>query len=318
MPPAHASRRVQALIVGASGQVGHHLTMSAERHELSWRGTCLANQRPGLDVLDIRDARAVAGVVHAARPAYILVPAAFADVDRCELDPRVGYEVNVAGVHNLVEVANCVGATIVCFSSDYIFDGADGPYGEHALPAPISQYGRQKLIGEHLLLLRARDALIVRTTVVYGHEPQGKNFVYRLLAATRAGREVDVPADQTGTPTYAPSLADATLELMLAGVRGVINLAGSELVARDELAREIARTFGADPELVRAVPTAELAQAAPRPLRAGLRTELAAQHLGRALPGYVEGLQRMRADGAGPEGTTVQAARSAGPVRAAR
>jgi dTDP-4-dehydrorhamnose reductase len=294
-------QRPSVLIVGASGQVGHHLTQAAERRGLAWSGTFHTVSRPGLLALDLRDAQAVARTVLAVRPVYVMAPAACTHVDRCEREPGETYQVNVLGIGHLVDAANAVGATVVHFSSDYIFDGMDGPYDESAPPNPCSQYGLQKLIAEHLILQRAREALIVRTTVVYGPEPQGRNFVCRLLRALRMGREVAVPVDQIGTPTYAPTLADAAFDLLAAGVRGVINVAGRQLVARDEFARETANVFGEDPALVRPVPTSELGQPAPRPLHAGLRAEIAERSLGWELPGYTEGLRRMR-DGDGREG----------------
>jgi len=295
MSPAQLSAPV--LIVGASGQIGHHLARSAERRGLPWRGTFHANPHPGLEALDVRDATAVARMVRAVDPAFVLLPAAATHVDRCELQPRAAYEVNVLGASHLVDAANDVGAAIAYFSSDYVFDGANGPYDERASANPISQYGLQKLSAEHLIAQRAADALVVRTTVVYGPDPQGKNFIYRLLAALRKGQRIAVPADQVGTPTYAPVLADAVFDLLAAGVRGVVNVAGRELVARDELAREAARAFGEDPSLVQSVPTAELGQAALRPLNGGLRGELAEAHLGRELPGYVEGLRSLAGEG---------------------
>jgi len=235
--------------------------------------------------------------VRAADPAYVLVPAAATHVDRCELEAQMAYEVNVVGTSHLVDAANEVGAVIVYFSSDYIFDGADGPYDERATANPISQYGLQKLSAEHLIAQRATEALIVRTTVVYGPEPQGKNFIYRLLAALHKGQEIAVPVDQVGTPTYAPALADAVFDLLAAGARGVINVAGSELVTREEFALEAARAFGEDPSLVRSVFTSELGQAALRPLNGGLRSDLAEERLGRELPGYVEGLRHLAGEG---------------------
>jgi dTDP-4-dehydrorhamnose reductase len=287
-----------ALIVGASGQVGHHLALAAERRGLEWSGTFHAHPRPGLQALDLRDPVAVAQIVRANKPAYILVPAAASDVDRCELVAQSAYELNVLAVSHLVNVANEMGAVVVYFSSDYIFDGADGPYDEYAPANPISTYGLQKLSAEHLVIQRAVAALIVRTTVVYGLEPQGKNFVYRLLEALHDGREIAVPVDQIGTPTYAPALADAVFDLLAAGIRGVINVAGRELVSREEFAREAARAFGEDPALVRSVLTSELKQVARRPLNGGLRSGLAEQHLGRGLPGYSEGLRHMSAESA--------------------
>ena len=282
-----------ALIVGASGQVGYHLALAAKRRGIDWTGTFHSQSRPGLQHLDVREASAVAEMVRALRPACIVAPAAAAQVDRCEREPQIAYPVNVSGMGHLIDAANEVGATLVHFSSDYIFDGREGPYDESAAANPLSQYGLQKLAAEHLVMQRAREALIVRTTVVYGEEPQEKNFIYRLLGGLCEGREVAVPSDQLGTPTYAPALADAVFDLLALGARGVVNLAGEDLIARDEFAREAARAFGEDPELVRSVPTRELHQAAPRPLRAGLRSEHAARLLGWTLPGYVEGLRQM-------------------------
>jgi dTDP-4-dehydrorhamnose reductase len=292
-------RGASVLIVGASGQVGHHLALAAERRGLSWSGTFHANPRPGLRALDVRDAGAVARMVREAAPAYILVPAAATHVDCCELEAHSAYEVNVLGASHLVDAANEVGAVLVYFSSDYIFDGADGPYDELATANPISRYGVQKLSAEHAISQRSLEALIVRTTVVYGPEPQRKNFVYRLLEALRKGQEIAVPVDQAGTPTYAPALADAVFDLLAARARGVINVAGSELVTRDAFAREAASAFGEDPALVRSVLTRELRQAAPRPLKGGLSSDRAERRLRRRLPGYVEGLKWLAAEGPG-------------------
>jgi dTDP-4-dehydrorhamnose reductase len=291
-------RGARALIVGASGQVGHHLALAAERRGIPWSGTFHKNPRADLHALDVRDAAAVARVVRAANPAFVLIPAAVAHVDRCETEARQAYEVNVVGTGHLVDAANDVGAVIVYFSSDYIFDGADGPYDERATANPLSQYGLQKLSAEHLICQRAKESLIVRTTTVYGPEPQGKNFIYRLLAALRNGREIAVPGDQLGNPTYAPVLADAVFDLLAAGERGVIHVAGSALATREEFARAAADAFGEDQRLVCSALTSELGQAAPRPLKAGLRSDVAERCLGRELLGYVEGLRLLVADGA--------------------
>jgi dTDP-4-dehydrorhamnose reductase len=283
-----------ALIVGASGQVGYHLALAAERRGLPWAGTFHSSPRAGLRHLDIRDAAAVARLVQAAKPKLILLPAAFANVDRCESEPRKSYAINVLGTKHLVDAANEARATIVYFSSDYIFDGLDGPYDELAPVNPLSRYGVQKLSAEHLILQRANEALIVRTTVVYGPEPQEKNFIYRLLNTLRKQENIAVAADQVGTPTYAPTLAEAVYDLLKAGVRGVINVAGRDLVARDTFAREAASIFGEDPKLVQPVSTAELQQMALRPLNGGLCSVRAEERLERELPGYIEGLRRLR------------------------
>jgi dTDP-4-dehydrorhamnose reductase len=295
-PGSASGRDISALIVGASGQVGHHLALAAERRGLEWTGTFHANPLPTLRSLDVREQAAVRSVVRATSPTHLLVPASATNVDGCEQHPEAAYAVNVQGVDHLVQAANEVGAVVVYFSSDYLFDGEHGPYDERAPANPIQRYGLQKLIAEHLVLREAHESLIVRTTVVYGWEPQGKNFIYRLLSCLREDREIAVPADQIGSPTYAPVLADAVWELLAGGARGIVNVVGRELVGRDEFARKAAQVFGFDPTLVRPIATAELAQPAPRPLRAGLRVELAESLLGGMLLGYNDGLRRMLAE----------------------
>jgi dTDP-4-dehydrorhamnose reductase len=290
---ASRERGASALIVGASGQVGHHLALAADRRNLGWRGTFHGHPDPRLDALDVRDPDAVTRVVLEVQPDYVLIPAAQAHVDRCEIDAESAHQVNVVAVGYLVEAANEVGATVVHFSTDYIFDGTGGPYDEFATANPLSRYGIQKLAAEHLIMQRACDALIVRTTIVYGEDPQRKNFICRLVSALCGGQEVEVASDQISTPTYAPALADAVFDLLAAGARGVFNIAGRHSVARDEFAREAARVFGVDPKLIRSRPTFKLNQLARRPLRAGLCVDLAERHLGWELPGYSDGLRQM-------------------------
>lgn len=292
---SHQESGASVLVLGASGQVGHQLTLAADRRNLDWYGTFHAHPDPRLHALDVRDPGAVARVIRECKPINVLIPAAYAHVDRCEIDANSAYLVNVLAVGSVVDAANEIGATVVYFSTDYVFDGIDGPYDELAAVNPLSRYGVQKVAAEHLVMQRAREALIVRTTMVYGEDPQGKNFVCRLIRALGEGHAVDVASDQVSTPTYAPALADAVFDLLALGARGVLNIAGRHTVTRDELAREAARVFGADPDLIRSKPTSELHQQAPRPLRGGLQVKLAEHHLGWELPGYSDGLRQMLA-----------------------
>lgn len=298
---------MRLLIIGASGQVGHHLMQAAAARGDEATGTYSAHPGGALLPLDIRDAAAVQDTVRAVDAEWVLVPAALGNAERCEAEPEAAAQINVAGVENVARAAARTGARLGYFSSDYVFDGRDGPYDEQALPAPICQYGHQKLAAERAVAALVPDALIVRTTVVYGWEPQGKNFVYRLLGALEDGAPLRVPYDQVGTPTYAPALAHATLRLMDAEVGGIWNVVGSERVDRAEFAREAARVFGGDPGLVEEVDTASLAQLAPRPLQAGLKVDKAAALVPDLLLGYREGLRRMASER--PQPTPVTPAR---------
>lgn len=283
------------LVVGGSGLVGEHLLAACAADGGEVLGTYLDQPFPGGVPLDMRDGAAVRSLLREVAPVRVFLPAAMPNVDRCEEDPDGSYEVNVLGVENVFEAAREVGARVVFFSSDYVFDGRAGPYSEGDPPRPVGEYGRQKLIGEHLALQRP-DTLILRTTVVYGWERQGKNFVARLVRVLSEGGEMRAPADQVGTPTFAPDLARAAVELARAGVRGLVHVAGPDLADRHTFAQEAARAFGLDPARVAAVTTAELGQRAARPLCAGMRVDRAQQLLSFPLRGFRAGLQAMAAE----------------------
>jgi dTDP-4-dehydrorhamnose reductase len=130
--------------------------------------------------------------------------------------------------------------------------------------------------------------------VVYGPEPQGKNFVYQLLRRARAGERMRAPADQVSSPTYNPDLAAASVELAELGRPGVYHVAGPEVLDRHAFARVVCRVFELDEGLLEPVATAALGQLARRPLRAGLRIDRARSALATPLRGPEEGLRAMR------------------------
>jgi len=284
------------LVIGASGQIGAHLLRQLQQVGQSASGTFYRSPRPGLFPLDLREEESVFALVRRLEPRVIYLPAGFTNVDQCEVDPGSAYAINVLGTWHAIRAANLVQARVVFFSSDYVFDGASGPYAEDEPPRPLSEYGRQKVLGELGVALNVRDYLIVRTTVVYGWEEQGKNFVQRLVASLQERKRVRVPYDQIGSPTYAPNLAAAVVELATSGAAGLFHIAGPERVSRYEFARAAAEAFKLDPALIEPVSTPELAQPAPRPLQAGLRIEKAQALWSARLLGYREGLSRMVAE----------------------
>jgi dTDP-4-dehydrorhamnose reductase len=162
------------------------------------------------------------------------------------------------------------------------------------LANPICVYGYQKVLAEHFISLHSHNYLIIRTTVVYGWEQQGKNFVYRLIKALQAQQPIKVPIDQIGNPTYAPNLAQISVALACSDARGVYHVAGLERVNRYEFAVKTATVFGLDASLIRPVTTQELNQAAPRPLNAGMTVDKITATVNTPLIGYLEGLQMMQ------------------------
>lgn len=282
------------LVIGASGQVGEHLLNALKEQGADVIGTCFSHSFEGLCPLDIRQPEAVTDLLMRMSPSVIYLPASLTNVDYCESHTAEAFAINVTGVKNVVDAAERIGARLVYFSSDYIFDGVTGPYSEDAPANPVCEYGRQKLSAEHIVALQASQSLIIRTTVVYGWERQGKNFVQRLITSLEKGESVRVPHDQVGSPTYAPELARAVVELAGQELTGVFHIVGPQRTSRFDFARAVAQCFGLDERLLQPVPTAELGQAAPRPLNAGMQVSKVTAHLSFPLSSYLEGLQKMR------------------------
>jgi dTDP-4-dehydrorhamnose reductase len=265
---------MHTLIIGSAGQVGGALL---ERLGAEARGADLAPAGPEELRVDIgafgRDPEAAARWVGSLAPRVVHLVAAWTWVDGCEGDPARAFLLNRDAAAALAAAARRAGARSVFYSTEYVFDGARGPYREDDPTHPVSVYGRSKLEAEGAVRAADPDALILRTTVVYGPEAQGKNFAYQLAERLGAGQRMRVPADQISTPTYNRDLADAAVRLVASGARGVVHVTGEDLLDRAEFARRLARAAGLDAGLIDAVPTAALGQKAARPLRAGLRID---------------------------------------------
>jgi dTDP-4-dehydrorhamnose reductase len=197
-------------------------------------------------------------------------------VDGCEAQPELARRTNARGPGVLADYARSRHLPFVFFSTDYVFDGASGhpgPYAEDAPTRPLSVYGSSKLEGEQRVLDACPEALVLRTTVVYGPDPRELNYLYNLMRNLSVGQAMRVPEDQISTPTYNRDLIGAALGLVAAKAAGVWHVAGPELMDRLEFARRVATALQLDASLLRGVSTAELGQAAPRPLASGLATE---------------------------------------------
>lgn len=283
------------LVIGGTGQIGGCLVRQGRRRYgdgavLSTGCSRAEGDRRRLDLGD----PGIAEKVRALGPGALAIVGAFAHVDGCEDDPGRAVTVNVEGPRRVARVAAENGLPLVYFSTDYLFDGEDGPYDEEARPAPLSVYGRSKLEGERAVGEACPWVLIVRTTVVYSYDPDSKNFLMQVVGRLSSGEEMTVPRDQWSTPSYAPDVADCVLDLMESRVAGVINVAGPDLMDRLELARLIAEGFELDPRLLQGTDTSSLAQRAHRPLRGGLQTELLQRTLGRFPTSVRDGIRAAR------------------------
>jgi len=245
--------------------------------------------------LDLTDRKRSLQLLLDLKPDYIINAAAYTDVDGAETERELCWKINVELVENLIYAARKIKATIGHISTDYIFDGKDGPYAEDARPNPIGYYGRSKLAAENALLDSSVDFFIARTMVLYGMSKNGKpNFVTWLIGQLANQKPVRIVNDQYGNTTLVDELAAGILTLIEKEYLGIINIAGREIINRYEFATRVADIFGFDNELITPITTEELNQPAPRPLNSGLIVDKAVKELYIELSDVVEGLNKFK------------------------
>ena len=276
------------LVVGSNGLLGqkvaeqlvrgsnYHITL-ASVEETAVRDIPSA---PYL-TLDITNRKQVREAVGAVNPQVIINCAAMTNVDACEIEREAAWKINVGGVEHLIDAARKTGVMIVHVSSDYVFDGKTGPYGEEDKPEPLSYYGKTKLASENALRTSGLPCIVARTMVLYGFAEGVKaNFALWLIKTLREGQTVRVVDDQIGNPTLVDDLAFGLIRGMELGKTGLYHLAGRDIQSRYEFAMTLARFFHLDAKLIHPINTAQLKQPAARPLKSGLLTLKAEVELG--------------------------------------
>ena len=247
------------LIVGAAGRLGTEMVRAFRDSDV------VAHTRASLD---ITDGPAVAGAIADAAPQLIVNCAAFNDVDGAESAPLDALSVNALAVRSLARAAAAVNATLVHFSTDFVFDGtAQEPYDERMPPSPRSTYAASKLLGEWFALDVPR-ALVLRVESLFGsrREWTGRHGTLdAIVAGLEQGREVRVFTDRVVSPSYTPDVAAATRHLVETGAApGLYHCVNAGMGTWYEVAAEAARLLGVTPRLV-PVTMAQLQMKASRP-----------------------------------------------------
>jgi dTDP-4-dehydrorhamnose reductase len=222
------------LILGAAGQLGSELAR-------------LLPQAP-LYGVPIADPAAVDVVFAHRRPDVVFNCAAYNAVDQAEREPELAMASNADGPMVLAAACRRAGATLVHFSTNFVFDGAlDRPYVESDEPAPLSAYARSKLAGEQRVLQSGAQALVIRTAALYGRH---SGFPRRIERRAREGGKLDVVADQRVNPTFAADLAAVTVRLVEQGVLGIVHAVGGGCCGWDEFAAAVLEELGLENEVV--------------------------------------------------------------------
>jgi len=222
--------------------------------------------------LNILDKQALREYGTSVMPDVIVNLAAMTNVDQCETDKQLAWQMNVTLVENVVRIARITDAYLVHLSTDYVFDGTKGPYAETDTPQPLNYYGKSKLAGETAVTTSGVAHAIIRTIVVYGYNVGRPDFVRWVLDAFDKETPIKVATDQIANATYVDDLSEAIMIMLLERKLGLYNVGGADLVSRYDFALQIADVFKSDPLLIQGVPTSELLQTATRPLLGGLVT----------------------------------------------
>lgn len=197
------------LLLGKNGQVGWEL-----QRTLAPLGNVIAMDQDEMDLVRISDIR---GKVQDLKPDVIVNAAAYTAVDKAEAEPDLAMAINGDAPGVLAEEAKRIGALLVHFSTDYVFDGTkDTPYTEEDIPNPLNVYGRTKLAGEQSIQAVDGNYLIFRTSWVYG--ARGKNFYLTMLRLAREQEEIRVVNDQIGAPTWCRMIAESTALFLSQGI----------------------------------------------------------------------------------------------------
>jgi dTDP-4-dehydrorhamnose reductase len=241
-------------IFGATGMLGKALLQQ-------WHGDDIAGF--GSKDIDIRDLNQVAAAVQKTRPEWIVLAAAYTDVDGCEINPTLAFSVNRHGAVNVAKTAADTGSKLLFISSDYVFDGKKtSAYETRDTRNPINVYGRAKAEAEEKISEVLPRACIVRTSWLFG--PGGKCFPDTILKAAETRSELKVVNDQRGSPTYTRDLADAIIALCRRNAAGIVHCTNSGDCTWFDFACEILRQAGKDTR-VRPTTSNEFVRAAERP-----------------------------------------------------
>jgi dTDP-4-dehydrorhamnose reductase len=220
----------------------------------------------GLDLpdLDITQPEQCLAKAKELQPHVIINAAAFTRVDDCETRGEDAFRVNGHGAGNLAQAAASIGALLVHYSTDYIFDGLKGEaYLEEDVPNPRSVYGKSKSLGESLIRRHCPNHLILRTSWLFG--PNGPNFIRTIIDAAKKGAPLRVVHDQKGSPTYSKDLAEWTLKMIDAGCRSTYHVTNSGACTWFELASGAVEWAGIEGVSLTPIPTSEFPRPAPRP-----------------------------------------------------
>jgi dTDP-4-dehydrorhamnose reductase len=291
------------LITGANGLLGQYLVRDLSKAGYTITATGRGRKRLpeyaeghyAYIPMDITNQTEVTEVIEAVRPAVIVHAAAMTQPDACELNKEECRKTNVLATSYLAAAAAKTGSTIIYLSTDFVFDGKEGPYKEDDIPAPVNYYGESKLAAEKIIKQSNTRWAIVRTVLVYGNILAGtrSNVVTWVKDNLEQKKNIKVVDDQIRTPTYVEDLSRSILLIIQHNAEGIYHISGREVLTPYQMAVQVADYFSLDKALMEKVNAATFSQPAQRPLKTGFVITKAEKELGFAPVDFREGIRKM-------------------------
>ena len=292
---------MKILITGSNGLLGQKIVyacLGKYKNQVELIATARGNNRlieqTGYKYhpMDISNQANVLEVIEQFMPDVVIHAAAMTNVDACETDKEGCLQNNVHAVQYIVEACNKTNAHLVHISTDFIFDGLNGPYSEDAEPNPVSYYGWSKAEAEKIVKETSNSWAILRTILVYGvaDHMSRSNVVLWAKGALEKGSPINVVDDQFRMPTLAEDLAEGCLLAATQKANGIFNISGPDYMNIFELVNRVADYFGLDKSIVNRTDSSGLNQPAKRPPRTGFDLSKSRSVLGYNPRSFEEGL----------------------------
>ncbi len=266
------------LVTGSNGLLGQKITDAVlDKNNIDLIATSTGvNRHPvkqgyTYEELDITNPEQIEAVFAKFKPHAVINTAAMTNVDACENQQELCRKLNVDAVQSLVKASEKHNIHFIQLSTDFIFDGKNGPYIEEATPNPLSFYGQSKWDAEKIIMSSGADWAILRTIIVYGivNDMSRSNIVLWAKGALEKGEPINVVNDQWRMPTLAEDLATLCLAAVDKSAEGVFNASGKDMMSMVELVEKVADFWKLDKSLIHPISTESLNQAAKRPAKTG-------------------------------------------------
>jgi dTDP-4-dehydrorhamnose reductase len=245
-----------------------------------------------MDILDVAQVRAV---IEKYQPGAIVHTAAMTNVDTCEANKELCNQLNVDAVQTLLSICEEKNIQLIHLSTDFVFDGADGPYREEDAVNPVSYYGESKVLAEELLKNSKANWTILRTILVYGitNDMSRSNIVLWAKGALEKASPLNVVNDQWRMPTLAEDLAEACLLAVEKNAKGIYHVSGKDYMGIADLVRKVADYWSLDPSFINEISSTSLNQTAKRPVKTGFVLDKTIKDLNYNPHSFEEGLAIM-------------------------